>query len=169
MRIGLISTVSAPIGKDSGGSVEAWTWLLARELRQQGHEISVFGCGGSTADGEVVVTVPGPYGVPGSYDDWQLCEWVNLCRAVEQSSRFDLLHAQAYLWGIPLEPLSRAPFVHTLHIVPDDNAARLWSSTPNACVTAISRHQWSGWPQLVPAAIIPHGVDVAQFTFRESP
>jgi glycosyltransferase involved in cell wall biosynthesis len=169
MRIAIASTLSAPVRHDSHGSVEAWTWLLARELDRLGHEVTVFGCGGSEAAGEVVATLPGPYGMPGSYDDWQLCEWINLCRAVEQSHRFDVLHSQAYLWGIPLESLSRAPMIHTLHIVPDDNAARLWKSAPRSRVTAISRHQWSAHPELTPAAIVPHGVDTSQFTLREQP
>ena len=169
MRIALVPTVSAPVRKDSSGSVEAWTWLLARELKRLGHTVTVFGCGGSETDAEFIETLPGPYGANGSYDDWQLCEWVNLCRAVGKSSDFDVLHTQAYLWGIPLQPMSRAPLVHTIHIVPDDNAAKLWAGAPDAHVTAISRHQWIGHPQLKPAAIIPHGVDLAQFTFREKP
>lgn len=103
MRVALVSTVSAPVRPDSSGSVEAWTWLLARELHQLGHEVTVFGCQGSVADGKVVATLPGPYGAPDGYDDWQLCEWINLSRAIEQSNRFDLLHAQAYLWGIALQ------------------------------------------------------------------
>ena len=169
MRIGLVPTVSAPVRKDTTGSVEAWAWLLTRELNRLGHEVTLFGCGGSEADGEIVATLPGPYGAAGSFDDWQLCEWVNLCRAVELSDRLDVLHSQAYLWGLPLQPLSRVPMVHTMHIVPDDNAARLWSAVPEACVTAISHHQWSDHAALRPAAVIHHGVDVTQFTFREQP
>src|SRR5436190_14444156 len=103
MRIALVSTVSDPVSQDSSGGVEAWIWLLARELKRLGHEITVFGCKGSSADAEVVITLPGPYGSPGGFDDWQLCEWINLCGAVEQSNRFDLLHTQAYLWGVPLQ------------------------------------------------------------------
>jgi glycosyltransferase involved in cell wall biosynthesis len=169
MRIAIVSTVSAPVRKDSHGSVEAWSWLLARELCCRGHEVTTFGCAGSETEGEFVATVPGPYGAKGSYDDWQLCEWINLCGAIERSGDFDVLHTQAYLWGVPLEKLSRAAMVHTMHIVPDDNAARLWESLPGACVTAISRHQWSAYPNLRPAAIIPHGVDASRFTFRETP
>jgi glycosyltransferase involved in cell wall biosynthesis len=59
--------------------------------------------------------------------------------------------------------------VHTLHIVPEEDSARLWARSPNACVTAISRHQWSAFPHLRPAAIIPHGVDAAQFTLQPTP
>ena len=169
MRIAQISTLSAPVRRETGGSVESLIWLLTRELIRLGHQVTVFGTAGSEVDGELVATLAGPYGAEGSLDDWQLCEWVNLCRAVEQSGRFDLLHSHAYLWGIPLQSLSLAPMVHTTHIVPDDNGARLRAMSPDACVTAISEHQWSAYPNLPPAAVVPHGVDVTQFTLREQP
>ena len=166
MRIGQVSTLSAPVSQQTTGSVESLVWLLARELGALGHEVTVFGTADSQPPCELVGALPGPYCTAGSPMDWELCEWINLCKAVEQSSRFDVLHTHAYLWGIPLAPFSRAPLVHTLHIVPDENAAWLWAKHPEAKVTAISRHQWSEHPHLKPAAIIPHGVDVAQFTFR---
>src|ERR1043165_3548987 len=160
MRIAQISTLSAPVRRDTGGSVESLVWLLTQELIRLGHQVTVFGAAGSQVDGELVATLAGPYGAHGSLDDWHLCEWVNLCRAVEQSGRFDVLHSHAYLWGLPLQKFSRAPMVHTTHSVPDADSARLWSATTDACVTAISRRQWSAFPNLQPAAGIPHGVDV---------
>ncbi len=169
MRIAQVSTLSAPVRSDTGGSVESLVWLLTRELVRLGHEVTVFATAGSETDGHLVATLAGPYGAEGSLDDWQLCEWVNLCRAVEQSGRFDVLHSHAYLWGLPLEPLSRAPMVHTLHIVPDDNHARLWWMRPQARVVAVSRHQWSAYPGLRPAAVIHHAVDVCRFTLQEKP
>ncbi|TMP98852.1 MAG: glycosyltransferase family 4 protein [Verrucomicrobia bacterium] len=169
MRIAQVSTLSAPVCRETGGSVEALVWLLTRELVRLGHAVTVFGTAGSEADGELVATLPGPYGAPGSLDDWHLCEWVNLCRAIEQSARFDVMHSHAYLWGLPLEQFARAPMVHTTHIVPDLNSARLWERSPQSRVTAISRHQWSGCPHLQPVAVIPHGVDISQFTWREKP
>lgn len=169
MRIALVSTVSAPVRRDSAGSIESWTWLLARELRRLGQEVTVFGCGGSEVDAELVTTLPGPCGSAGTYDDWQLCEWINLCRAAEQSARFDVLHLQAYLWGLPLEKLMHAAVLHTLHIVPDEDSARLWESFPAARVSAVSHHQWSAWPHLRPAAVIHHGVGVEAFTFNNQP
>lgn len=169
MRIAQISTVSAPVRRETGGSVESLIWLLTRELVRLGHEVTVFGCAGSEVDGELVATLPGPYSAKGSLDDWYLCEWVNLCRAIDQSGRFDLLHSHAYLWGIPLQPFSRASMIHTTHIVPDDSSARLWGMSPASTVTAISKHQWSAHPELQPIAIIPHGVETSRFTFQEKP
>ena len=168
MRIAQVSTIASVVRQNAYGSVESLIWLMTRELARRGHQVTVFGVAGSEVDGEVVETLPGPYGENDSLEDWHLCEWVNLCQAVQQSGRFDVLHSHAYLWGLPLEPLSSAPMVHTMHIVPEEDSARLWTRSPNACVTAISHHQWSALPQLRPAAIIPHGVDGTQFTLRLS-
>lgn len=161
--------MSAPVREETFGSVESLIWLLTRELQKLGHEITVFGTANSEVNGELIATLPGQYGAPGSLDDWQLCEWVNLCRAIEQSGRFDILHSHAYCWGIPLQKFSRSPLVHTTHIVPDENSAKLWRMSPQSCVTAISNHQWSGFPDLKPAAVIPHGVDIAKFPFEPNP
>jgi glycosyltransferase involved in cell wall biosynthesis len=168
MRIAQVSTVSSPVG-ENGNSIEALVWLLSRELVGNGHEVTVFGAAGSSTDAELVATLPGPYGAAGSPDDWHLCEWINLCRAVADSGRFDVLHTHAYLWGIPLQRLASAPLVHTLHIVPDMNAVQLWSAAPDSCVTATSRHQWDGFPNLQPAAVVHHGVDTMRFTLQTEP
>jgi glycosyltransferase involved in cell wall biosynthesis len=169
MRIAQISTLASPVTHNAWGSVESLIWLMTRELSRLGHQVTVFGVAGSKVDGEVVATVPGPYGEKNALEDWHLCEWVNLCEAVKQSGRFDVMHSHAYLWGLPLETLSQAPMVHTMHIVPEDDSARLWAMSPNACVTSLSQQQWSAYPHLRPAAVIPHGVDPTQFTFQSKP
>jgi glycosyltransferase involved in cell wall biosynthesis len=169
MRIGLVSTVASDLLLDGAASVEALVAFLARELETLGHEVTVFATEGSEAAGEVVGTVPGPYGRNGSPEDWTLCEWVNLSAAVARSGEFDILHSNAYLWGLPLDALARCPMVHTTHVFPYDDDAKLWAMYPDACVTAISHTQWSRYPHLAPTAVIPHGVDVDRHTFRELP
>jgi glycosyltransferase involved in cell wall biosynthesis len=180
MRIAQVATLSAPVRHDSTGSVESLVFLLTRELQRLGHDVTVFATAdsnmaerGSTppegAFAPVESILPAPYGSPGSLDDWHLCEWLNLTHAVRKSGDFDVLHTHAYLWGLPLEPFSKSHMVHTMHIVPDETAALLWSLHPNACVTAVSRHQWNAFPKLRPAAVIPHGLDVADFPFCAEP
>jgi glycosyltransferase involved in cell wall biosynthesis len=169
MRIAQVSTLSAPVKHDSSGSVEAIVWLLARELHRLGHDVTVFATGNSETECKLEAVLPGPYGSAGSITDWHLCEWLNLANAVRQSGEFDVLHTHAYLWGLPLDPLANSRTVHTTHIVPDEDTARLWSLQPSACVTALSHHQWSAFPQLRPAAVVPHGLDVADFPFCAEP
>src|SRR4051812_23138375 len=115
MRIAQASTLATTVRPGGGGSVEQLVWLLCREFVRLGHEVTVFASAGSTTYGDLVATLPGPYAIAGSPSDWYLCEWINLCRAVERSVNFDVLHSHAYLWGLPLRHLSRAPTVHTMH------------------------------------------------------
>jgi glycosyltransferase involved in cell wall biosynthesis len=169
MRIAQIATLNTPVRQHDSGSVEHLVWLLTRELTRLGHQVTVFAAAGSQTCGELVATLPGPYARDGSLNDWQLCEWVNLCRAVEQSGRFDVLHSHAYLRGLPLQSFAQAPMVHTMHVVPGSDEASLWSMMPNACVTALSHYQWCAFPEHRPAAVICHGVDPAEFTPRFEP
>jgi glycosyltransferase involved in cell wall biosynthesis len=129
----------------------------------------VFAAGGSDVEGKLVATLPGPYAKTGAPDDWQLCEWINLCHAVRDAEAFDVLHSHAYLWGLPLQPLCPRPMVHTMHVTPYADQLKLRQMFPDAVVTAISKAQWSSFPQLPPVPCIPHGVDADQFTFRQTP
>src|SRR5262249_21670247 len=169
MRIAQVSTLATPVRRERSDSIEYLVWLLSRELTRLGHAVTVFAAAGSEVYGELVVTLPGPYGTDGSPDDWQLCEWMNLCRAVEESGRFDVLHSPASRWALPPGGLARCPMAHPFPLCPYENGARLWSLVPNACVTALSASQWSAFSGLRPAAVIPHGVDLAQFTLQTEP
>src|SRR5215204_2569118 len=99
MRIALISTLATRVRPRGSGSVEGLVWLLSRELTRLGHEVTVFAAAGSEPVGELVASLPGPYAIDGAPTDWQLCEWINLCRAVALSGRFDVLHSHACRWN----------------------------------------------------------------------
>ena len=169
MRIAQIATLASPVGPETAGmgSVEGLVWTLTEHLVSRGHEVTVFGAAGSSVAGKLVATLPGPYGTAGSPDDWQLCEWINLCEAVKRSKQFDVLHSHAYLWGMPLEQLSTAPMVHSLHVWPYADSAALWRAHPRACVTALSAAQWSEYPEMAPT-VVPHGVEPSSFPPRSS-
>ncbi|HLM61799.1 MAG TPA: glycosyltransferase, partial [Pyrinomonadaceae bacterium] len=168
MRIAQISTLATRVKPVGSGSVEGIIWLLTRELVRLGHEVTVFAAAGSETDGEVVETLPGPYAEEGSPGDWQLCEWINISRAVEQSARFDVLHSHAYLWSMPLQHLSSAPIIHTTHVLAVEDSARLWEMYPQSYITATSRYQWSRFPDLNPP-VVYYGVDSSQFTLQPEP
>lgn len=167
MRIAQISTTAGLVRENSSSRIEAQVWLLTRELTRRGHEVTTFCVKGSSSDGEWVETLPGP--CENAFDDWHLCEWTNLCEAVKQSKRFDILHSHAYLWGLPLDPLSDSPMVHTMHVMPEEDSARLWRQFPNARVTALSHQQYGAYPDLRPVTVIPHCVDVDLFTLQTTP
>ena len=45
----------------------------------------------------------------------------------------------------------------------------MWRQHPEACISAVSETQWAAYTDLRPAAVIPHGIDVAAHTFRAEP
>lgn len=171
MRIGLIATTCSPVRPNHAGSVEQLVWLLSREMTALGHEVTVFGCSDAESECECafVETLPGPHGANGSPDDWMLCEWKSLAAAVARSEDFDVLHSNVYLWGVPLAQLSACPMLHTQHTVPYDDDATMWRMHPKSYISALSRFQWSEFPDLQPAGIVPHGIAIDQFEFNAEP
>ncbi|HKB36803.1 MAG TPA: hypothetical protein VKD72_10130, partial [Gemmataceae bacterium] len=69
MRIAQIATVECPVRQNHTGSIEGLVWLLTSELIRLGHEVTVFAAPGSETDGELVATLPGPFGTAGAPDD----------------------------------------------------------------------------------------------------
>jgi glycosyltransferase involved in cell wall biosynthesis len=169
MRIGLISTLAIPVSRTAAASVEGLVWVLSHELIKLGHEVTIFATADSEVCGELVAALPGSYGKNGSPGDWMTCEIMNLCQAIKQSSRFDVLHSHSYHFGLPMQELARAPMIHTMHTSGHSESASLWRSFPNSSVTAISNYQWCSFPELKPISVIYHGVDSSQFTFRPQP
>jgi glycosyltransferase involved in cell wall biosynthesis len=167
MRIAQVATVNTPVRRIGAGSIESMVWLLTRELVALGHDVTVFCAHGSNTPGRTVCTVPtcASEGAP----DWHICEWINLAAAVERSREFDVIHSHAYLWGVPLQPLSAAPLVHTLHVMPDGDAGALRRLHPTVPVVGISAYQWAAFPSAPPAAVIHHAVDGEAFSYSEEP
>jgi glycosyltransferase involved in cell wall biosynthesis len=109
--------------------------------------------------------MPGAYDHPSVPEEWRVAEWVNLAHAVARCGDVDVVHAHGYLYGLSLEALCPAPMAHTLHVMPTQEAAALARLHPGARITALSRFQWSAYPDVEPSAIVPHGLDPAAFTF----
>jgi glycosyltransferase involved in cell wall biosynthesis len=169
MRIAQISSVGTIVSSEGSDSVEHLVWLLSRGLTRLGHDVTVFGAAGSKVDAKLVETLPGPCGQNGAPIDWRMCEMINHCRAVEMSGEFDLMHSHGYLWGVPYEPFTKSPMLHTLHVFPYNDAVELLAIRPGSRISAISRDQWSRVPFVTPFGIVHHGVDSDHFHFRETP
>jgi len=69
-----VSTLAAPVARETAGagSVEGLVWALADGCVRAGHDVTVFGAAGSATPGELVATLPGPYGCNGAPDDWMV-------------------------------------------------------------------------------------------------
>lgn len=169
MRIAEVASVATPVGPQGSGSIEGMVWTLSSGLARLGHDVTVFGVAGSTGPGKVVVTMPGSYDAAGVPEDWRVAEFVHVARALERSADFDIIHSHGYLYGMPLAPLCAAQLVHTLHVMPTPEWVALARLYPGAAITALSEYQWSGAPDVRPAAVIPHAAGKDAFSFRAQP
>jgi glycosyltransferase involved in cell wall biosynthesis len=169
MRIALVATTHAPIAASGGGSIEQIVWSLATELTLLGHQVTVFGQGGSVVDCAVVPTWHGTYGEPGVPGDARLADLISSCRAIERAGDFDVIHAHNYLTAVPLGGLVTTPIVNTLHVLPYDDEAEVLRAYPKAHVTALSRFQWHAYADVAPDVVIPHGVSTVEFALGVQP
>jgi len=169
MRIAEVASVATPVKREGSGSIEQVAWTLSQGLLDRGHSVTVFGVAGSESPGDLVCTLPGPYGHPDVPEEWRVAEWVHIARALEGADDFDVVHSHGYLYGLPLEPLGRVPMVHTLHVMPSQESASLVRLYPSATITALSAYQWSEYPDLRAPLVIPNGIPSGEFTFSAEP
>jgi glycosyltransferase involved in cell wall biosynthesis len=169
VRIAQIASVATPVRREGSGSIEQVVWTLSKGLGDLGHSVTVFGVAGSESPGDLVTTLPGPYGHPGVPEEWRVAEWVNIARALEHADDFDVIHSHGYLYGLPIAHLSRVPMVHTLHVMPAPESASLARLYPSATITALSAYQWSEYPDIRKPVVIPHGLPSEDFTFTAEP
>jgi len=171
MRIAHIAPVATTVPPPKSGSVETMTSLLTEGLVERGHEVTLF----ATADSKTRATLHAIYPHGYWHDDsmwpWELYEMLNLAAAVERASAFDIIHYEAAYYPISLAfaRLSAAPIVQTLHHSPTAAERALWSRYPEAPFVAISREQASLLAGLNVVGTVLHGIDTANFIFREKP
>jgi glycosyltransferase involved in cell wall biosynthesis len=171
MRIAHIAPVATTVPPPKSGSVETMTSLLTEGLVERGHEVTLF----ATADSKTRATLHAIYPHGYWHDDsmwpWELYEMLNLAAAVERASTFDIIHYEAAYYPISLAfaRLSAAPIVQTLHHSPTAAERALWSRYPEAPFVAISREQASLLAGLNVVGTVLHGIDTANFVFREKP
>jgi glycosyltransferase involved in cell wall biosynthesis len=147
------------------------TSLLNEGLVARGHDVTLFATGDSKTHSKLHSLFPRGYWEDEDMWPWELYEMMNLAAAVEKADEFDIIHFQAayYPMSLPFTRLSSKPLVQTLHHSPSVKEVGLWSRYPEAPFVAISKEQASLLSGLNVAGIVLHGIDTAQFTFRQTP
>lgn len=171
LRIALVAPVAQAVPPARSGSIETVTALLAGGLAAQGHDLTLFATGGSTAAGRRHAVFARGYNEDPTLWPWELCELLNLAAAVERAEQFDVIHYQAEgaPLGLPLTRLSPVPLVQTLHHAPVADEVALWARYPDAPLVAISAAQARALAGLRVVATIHHAVDIARFAFEPAP
>lgn len=143
--------------------------LLADELVERGHEVTLFASGGSETKGTLVSYYETPPGTTRLVED-PMAELPHVLSAYMQASEFDVVHDHSSPIGCSLgAQLQSPPVVHTIHGPLFDPRAREIYSLIHERVglISISNYQREGLPNLDYSATVYNGIDLNAYPFRE--
>ena len=175
LHVVVIAHTRHPISQPFAGGLESLTWHLAQGLVARGHRVSVFAARGSdpipgaehlwpdtlplSAAAEADVSMPEP--------GWMQRHHAHLRLMMDLAHRddVDVVHSHS-LHYLPaaMAPLLPSRSVLTLHTPPTpwlESALRVAQDSPahRPLVTAVSSHTARAWSHLVPAQVVPNGID----------
>lgn len=179
MRIGIIAHLKYPIAEPFAGGLEMHTHLLARLLRERGHQVTLFASVHSKPSLGLEAICPATaiaaVGLSEATDHAFFREhhaYLSLMSSLRHRS-FDIIHNNSlhYLPVTMAETLPM-PVVTTLHTPPFcwlESGVRL-SASPNHALVAVSKSVGELWADVEPvAAVVMNGIDLDRFAFRRHP
>jgi len=167
MRIAVLSPVSWRTPPRHYGPWEAVVSLLTEALVQSGLDVTLFATGDSQTSGNLVAVCPRPYSEDPSVDP-KVAECLHISELFERAAEFDLIHNNFDFLPLTYSGLVRTPVVTTIHGFSSPAIIPVYRKyNDRGHYVAISESDKS--PELEYVATIHHGIDVAQFPFREAP
>ena len=161
MRIAVIAPPWVPVPPSAYGGIEVMLDTLARGLLSAGHQVTLFTTGDSTCPVERRWVFETARGIAGAGPSVELR---HVIAAYEQADDFDLVHdhtlsgpvyADRFPW-LPVVTTNHGPFLRDL--------GPLYQAVSDRVpVIAISHHQASTAGDVNIAAVIHHGLDVAEW------
>ncbi len=162
VKIALVSPPLLPVPPVRYGGVERIVGVLADELHQRGHEVTVFAPGDSNVPGRLVATVPRALWGDGFHPDPADFYAATRAAVIDLATEFDLIHNHMDQHGLELARLTNVPMVSTLHGRTDIDPLRAAiEGQPDAGLVAISESQRSFVPGAGWLATIHHGLPLA--------
>ena len=171
LRIAQVVPVAQSVPPSKSGSIETMTSLLVDGLVKKGHQVTLFATASSQTTGTLESTFTFGYNEDDSLWPWEFCEVLNVSKAIERSSSFDVIHCHAEYapFSLAFQRVSQTPLVHTVHHSPTPQEVLLWQRYPEAPFIAISHSQARRLAELRVVGTVHHAVDITQFRFNPYP
>ena len=174
MRIAQLAPTYERVPPRTYGGTELIVHLVTEELVARGHDVTLFASGDSLTRAALrsVTGTPMRYGTPsdsgiGHAEYLQLANAQAAFRAAGEGA-FDLVHNHAGIEGLVLGATSRTPVVSTMHNPFVPQTQPIWDAYP-WFHHAVSKASAATFPTRGALPPIPHGIDVASFTFEPKP
>ncbi len=170
LRIALLAPPMLPVPPERYAGTERVVAVLAEGLQRRGHHVTLFAAGDSTADCEIVPTVPLALWPSGFRGDPSPFIALTVDAAWQEAERFDLIHSHLDTGGFTLARRAPVPVLSTLH-------TRLDLRGPSESIDAfheiplvsISHNQRRWHPAANWVATIHNGLPLADMPFSPHP
>lgn len=164
MKIGLIAPPWLPVPPHGYGGTEMVIDLLARGLRDSGHQVTLFTTGDSECPVPLAWEFPQALSTRAGADHEAHVRHIDAAYRHMAEVGVDVIHDHTVLG--PSRHTPPVPVVATMHGVMDDAARQLCDHYPaGVAVVAISASQRDSAPEVRFREVIHHGIDVANVPF----
>lgn len=175
LRIALIGSARYAIAEPFAGGLEAYTWTLAKALRERGHDVTIFagpGCDPGLDVQEIRRHWPqlsdqARADVSMAPEVWmdEHHAYLTLMLQLSRDSGFDVVHNNSlHYLPIAMAASTRAPVITTLHTPPTPwLESAIQTGWCPVTFVAVSRHTAQAWRHAVNAQVIPNGVDLQRW------
>jgi glycosyltransferase involved in cell wall biosynthesis len=167
MKLAMLAPIAWRVPPRHYGPWERVVSLLTEGLVRAGVDVTLFATADSESTATLSTVVPRPYEEDRELDA-KVWEGLHLANVFEQADRFDLIHNHYDFLPLTYSGLVQTPVVTTIHGFSSERILPVYrrfdASTHYVSISDADRH-----PDLSYAATVHHGIDLAEFTFRETP
>jgi glycosyltransferase involved in cell wall biosynthesis len=174
LRIAQVAPLWNSVPPVAYGGIELMIHLLTEELVRRGHEVTLFASGDSRTSATLRAVCE--YSLVeacsrGQGYDYHYYFAANVCDALREADRFDIIHCHVDNTLIPASLLSKTPVLHTLHTGLAQDDEWLLLRYPQIPVVAISHSQLAAISvQDRPRTqVIHHGCDFDAYDLSTTP
>ncbi len=164
MRIAILSPVWFPVPPSGYGGIEWVVSLLADQLSEAGHDVTLFASGDSRTRAKLSYVFERAPSEWIGRTNWELRHAV---ACFERADEFDVIHDHTGALGLTLGGFMDTPVVHTAHGPLDGEAGELYERVtrlvPQARLVSISMNQRRPRPGLPWVANVPNALDLSVY------
>jgi len=167
MKIAMLAPIAWRTPPRSYGPWERVVSLLTEGLVERGIDVTLFATGDSITKGRLEYICPFPYEENPQIDP-KAWEALHIAHLFEQADRFDLIHNHYDFMPLVFSRLVSTPMLTTIHGFSSSKILPVYREYQNGSYyVSISDADRS--PDLHYLATVYHGIDLQEFTFRDTP
>ncbi|GAB4222954.1 MAG: hypothetical protein Kow0062_21980 [Acidobacteriota bacterium] len=166
-RIAMLSPIAWRTPPRHYGPWEAVVSLLTEGLVRRGWDVTLFATADSRTAARLEAVCPRGYEEDDTLDP-KVWECLHIAHLFEQADRFDLVHNHFDFLPLTYSAMTRRPILTTIHGFSSPRILPVYERY-DARVHYVSISDADRAPQLHYIETVHHGIDLDQFTFRDTP